>query len=73
MATTMRITCPETAHLEFIEMENDPLGILIARCSAFPGEPACPRTCAARLDRKRNKRLADGSILVAVSCLRRSA
>lgn len=48
------ITCPETAHLEMIEYEQTPYGIVIAACSRF--RPACavncPRTCAARLDRR---------------------
>ena len=48
------ITCPETAHLELIECEETPFGLVIARCSRF--RPACavtcPRTCAARLDRR---------------------
>jgi hypothetical protein len=66
----MLVTCPESAHLEQIEYEDDPAGLLIRRCTAFPGNPVCPRTCAARLDtRRRSKRLADGTVLVAVSCL----
>ncbi len=48
------ITCPETAHLELIECEQTPFGLVIARCSRF--RPAstvtCSRTCAARLDRR---------------------
>lgn len=51
---SMLVTCPETAHLERIEYEDHPLGMLIVACSRF--EPGCPlhcqRTCAARLDRK---------------------
>ena len=50
----MFLTCPETAHLELVELERHPLGLLIESCSRF--EPAdrvdCPRTCAARLDRR---------------------
>ncbi len=47
------LTCPETAHLELVEYFDDPLGTLIAGCSRFrpPCALACPRTCAARLDR----------------------
>ena len=70
---SMMITCPESAHLEEIEVINTPVGLLVQRCSAFAcGVPDCPRTCAARLDQKtrRRKRLADGSVLVAVSVLR---
>ena len=51
----MLVTCPESAHLEEIEVELDPLGSLVTRCSAFaPCEAVdCARTCAARLDRRR--------------------
>lgn len=54
-----RVTCPETAHLEVLELDYHPLGILVARCSRFlPGcELACTRRCAALLDRRaREKR-----------------
>ncbi|HEX5058528.1 MAG TPA: hypothetical protein VFV99_04165 [Kofleriaceae bacterium] len=48
------VTCPETAHLELIEYEETPVGKVIAACSRF--RPACavgcPRTCAARMDRR---------------------
>jgi hypothetical protein len=51
----MLVTCPETAHLEQIDYDLHPLGMLIHACTRF--EPACAmrcqRTCAARLDRKR--------------------
>jgi hypothetical protein len=49
-----RVTCPETAHLEVLELDYHPLGILISRCSRFlPGcELACTRRCAALLDRR---------------------
>jgi hypothetical protein len=48
------VTCPETAHLELIEYEQEALGLLIAACSRFrpPSALRCPRTCAARLDRR---------------------
>jgi hypothetical protein len=72
----MRVTCPESAHLETIQYADHPLGMLILRCTAFAGdcEPDCPRTCARRLDQKRHdqKRLADGTVLLATSCLYRS-
>ena len=47
------ITCPESAHLEMVELVDDPLGLLVSGCSRFrpPSALACPRTCAARLDR----------------------
>ncbi len=48
------ITCPESAHLENIEYEDHPLGMLIVACTRFnPScEVTCGRLCAARLDRK---------------------
>lgn len=70
---SMLVTCPESAHLEEIEVIDTPVGTLVQRCSAFAcGVPDCPRTCAARLDQKsrRRKRLADGSVLIATSVLR---
>jgi len=71
---SMLVTCPESAHLEKIDYVDTPLGMLIQRCSAFGGdcEPDCPRTCAARLDQKRHiKRFADGTVILATSCLHR--
>jgi hypothetical protein len=48
------ITCPETAHLEMIEYDDTPFGCVISACTRF--RPACavecPRTCAARMDRR---------------------
>jgi len=48
------VTCPETAHLELIDYEPHPLGMLISGCTRFaPGCPVdCPRSCAARFDRR---------------------
>ncbi len=48
------LTCPETAHLEMIEYEEDALGMLVEACSRFrpPQCVQCPRSCAARLDRR---------------------
>jgi len=48
------ITCPETAHLELIDFDDSPLGMLISGCSRFQLACAvsCPRTCAARFDRR---------------------
>jgi hypothetical protein len=56
MATKL-VTCPESAHLEQIEFDASPLGLLILGCSSF--EPSCTvgcqRTCAARLDQKHRR------------------
>ncbi len=49
-----RITCPETAKREEIEIDRTPCGIVITGCSRF--EPCsaveCTRACAVRLDRR---------------------
>jgi hypothetical protein len=52
---SMLITCPESAHLEEIQYEDHPLGMLITSCSRFSPACAvnCERLCAARLDRRR--------------------
>lgn len=71
---SMLVTCPESAHLEKIQYVDTALGMLIQRCSAFEDdcEPDCPRTCAARLDQRRHiKPLADGTVIIAVTCLYR--
>jgi len=48
------VTCPETGHLEELEYESSPFGMLILACTRF--RPACaiecPGTCAARFDRR---------------------
>jgi len=64
------ITCPETAHLEMIEYEDTPLGMLIHACSQYrPAcDVSCPRTCAARLDRR-----ARSSFVLEVTSLLRTA
>ena len=48
------VTCPESAHLELIEYADTPCGLLILECSRFEvsGDVDCPRTCAARFDRR---------------------
>jgi hypothetical protein len=48
------VTCPETAHLELIDFELHPLGILIRACTRFAPSclPDCERICAARMDRR---------------------
>lgn len=47
-----RITCPETAHIEEIEYDRTPHGLVIAGCSRFAPScaVACTRECARRLD-----------------------
>jgi len=56
------VTCPETAHLELLEYEDTPCGMLVVACSRF--RPACavecPRTCAARLDRRGREQHGEG-------------
>jgi len=46
------VTCPESGHLELIELADHPLGLLIGDCSSWHGCGECARTCAARMDRK---------------------
>lgn len=55
------ITCPESAHLEKIEYEDHPLGMLIVACTRFKPDCAvtCARLCAARLDQKRRMEFDD--------------
>jgi hypothetical protein len=66
----MLVTCPESGHLEQIELELSPLGILIRRCSAQEGRCLhCPRTCAARLDRRIASGCGLGAVLLVRSCL----
>jgi hypothetical protein len=49
-----QIICPETSHVEVIELEPTPFGIVIASCSRFspPTCVECTCECAARLDRR---------------------
>ncbi|HWU88133.1 MAG TPA: hypothetical protein VN253_12690 [Kofleriaceae bacterium] len=51
------VTCPETARVEIVEHDETPCGTLILGCSSFGAHCAmdCPRTCAARLDRRRDR------------------
>lgn len=71
---SMLVTCPESGHLEEIDLDVDVLGLLVKGCTAFVSScgPACPRTCAARLDRKRRTKQVElvGAVLEARSCLR---
>jgi hypothetical protein len=48
------VTCPATAQLELIESDETALGTLILDCSGFHAACPrdCPRSCAARLDRR---------------------
>lgn len=48
------VTCPESAHLELIEYEESPCGMLIVGCSVFrpPCAVDCARICAGRLDQR---------------------
>lgn len=47
------VTCPDSAHLEEIEIEQTPYGIVITACSRFAnGDVRCGRECASRLDRR---------------------
>jgi menaquinone-dependent protoporphyrinogen IX oxidase len=56
-----RITCPETGHLEQIDLERTPLGLLIAGCSRFrrPCTLGCSRECAKRMDRRDHRDVDD--------------
>jgi hypothetical protein len=47
------ITCPESAHLEEVEYERTPLGVVINSCSRF--EPACNVRCAAECARRMDR------------------
>jgi len=48
------VTCPQTAHLEAIEYESTPCGIVIESCTRFdpPSNVGCARDCARLLDRR---------------------
>jgi hypothetical protein len=48
------ITGPETAHLEQVELERTPHGIVISTCTRFepPCAVHCTRECARRMDRR---------------------
>lgn len=52
---SMLVTCPESGHLESLEYEDHPLGMLIESCTRFSPACAitCDRICAARIDRRR--------------------
>lgn len=48
------VTCPETAHLEQVELERTDVGRVVNSCSRFhpPGALTCSRECARRMDRR---------------------
>jgi hypothetical protein len=56
------LTCPESGHLERIEYDDTPCGMLILGCSSRTGS-RCPRTCAMRFDRRDRVLDIDESIL----------
>jgi len=60
------VTCPESAHLEEIECEATPCGIVIVSCSRLGEGEMCARECARRLDqraaRDRDRAMARGSM-----------
>lgn len=57
------VTCPDTAHLEEIELEHTACGMVISACSRFSPrtDVRCSRECAARFDRRDRKTTADRS------------
>ncbi|HET9623408.1 MAG TPA: flavodoxin domain-containing protein [Kofleriaceae bacterium] len=60
MADKRRITCPETGHLEEVEIERSPLGLVVIGCSRYPDESlGCPRECARRMDRREHLAVED--------------
>jgi hypothetical protein len=77
----LMVTCPESAHLETLEVRRDARGLTVLGCSAFgdlPCEVTCERTCVARLNKKHfgerrveRKALPPGTVLLARSCLAR--
>jgi hypothetical protein len=68
----MRVTCPESAHLEAIEYAVHRRRLRVIACSTAPGCPVtCARTCETLLSRKLASRLLEiGSVLTVRSCLR---
>jgi menaquinone-dependent protoporphyrinogen IX oxidase len=65
-----RVTCPETGHLEEIDLDRTSVGLVIEGCSRFHPrcDLGCTRECAKRMDR-RERIDVDGQdrILVVVS------
>lgn len=69
------VTCPETGHLEELELEDTPLGLVVVGCSRFTGtELRCPRECTRRMDRRdRKERDVRDRVLVVVDRLEEDA
>lgn len=69
VAERKRITCPESAHLEEVDLERTPLGLVVLGCSKF--EPrcdvACARECARRLDARQHSDDANDRVLIVYS------
>lgn len=65
-----RITCPESAHLEEVELEPTPLGRVVVSCSRFSPhcEVTCARECTARMDRRERRDTAELRERVLVLC-----
>jgi hypothetical protein len=55
------ITCPDTGHLEEVELDHTPAGLVVAGCTRFQPRCAidCPRECARRLDRRDREAVED--------------
>jgi hypothetical protein len=59
--TRKLITCPETDHLEVIELEDTTFGAVIASCSRLARcGLRCSRVCAALIDRSASLAPCDG-------------
>jgi len=58
------VACPDTMHLELIEYDDSPCGMLILGCSTYrpPCRLDCSRACAARLDQRRRVLGGEGEI-----------
>jgi hypothetical protein len=52
MAHFQLVTCPDTAHLETIEVEQTRFGRVLVGCTRLCDGEVCPRTCVARLDQR---------------------
>ncbi|MBL9018594.1 MAG: hypothetical protein JNL83_30690 [Myxococcales bacterium] len=70
----MRVTCPESGHLETIEIERRGRFLVALRCSSFGGcFLDCEQTCARRLTTRYagHKLLGPGTLLLTRSCMKR--
>jgi menaquinone-dependent protoporphyrinogen IX oxidase len=52
MTERKSVTCPESGHLEEVELDRTPLGLVVVGCSRFGGGIECARECAHRLDKR---------------------